>query len=294
MGKDITIVSAFYDIGRGDWHPTDIQCLRRTIDQYFTYFNTLAEIKNPMVVVTSEQFADRIFDIRRKHGMASMTNIIVKELDPVQRARAHDVVKNGIFRNFVLSKEIPEFKMPDYSVVTNQKSRFVIDAINAGYVNTSQCAWIDFGYCRAPKWFNAEKPWEYDFGDKINMWIMRNLDDRPIFDVVRTAMVYFMGCHIVGPTTAWRGFNDSWQQSFNALLECGFTDDDQTTMLMIWRKNPELFALRAGVDAGPGSWYYILNQFNDNAAPILEPPYRTKPAAQPMHNLTFDAGVLRF
>jgi protein YibB len=260
--KDITIVTGFYDIGRGEWGTQ----YNRSVETYFGFFDTLAEVKNDMVIVTSENFADRVYKARVKYGLADQTKIIVKDLPEHQRKLVHANVAHGIFRNYVLDKEIPEFRNPDYSLVTNQKSQFVVDAIAKGYIKTSQAAWIDFGYCRAPKWFDADKPWEYDFGDKINMWIMRNLDDRPIFDVVRLAIIYFMGCHIVGPTKNWIDFNNSWQTSFNALLECGFTDDDQTTMLMVWRKNPELFTLHGAVDRGPGSWYFILRDFNDNHA----------------------------
>jgi len=178
---------------------------------------------------------------------------------------------------------VPEFCNAGYALVTNQKSQFIVDAIDHGYVRTEQVAWIDFGYCRAPGWFDSTHPWRHDFGDKINLWALRPPDDRPIFDVVRTGLIYFMGCHIVGPTRTWPAFNASWQNSFNALLECGFSDDDQTTLLMIWHKNPELFTVHPAVDRGPGSWYYILSQFNDAVG--------TKPStgAAP---LTFDANVL--
>ena len=298
MAKDITLVTGFYDIGRGGWHPSDIQCLRRTNDQYFQYFETLAELKNPMVIVTSEDFADRVYNLRKQFGLhgSDMTKVIVKPLPEDQRRRAHAVVAQPIFRNYVLSKDIPEFKMPDYSVVTNQKTQFVVDAIDSGFVKTTQTAWIDFGYCRAPKWFHAEKPWEFDFGNKINLWILRNLDDRPIFDVIKHAMIYFMGCHIVGPTSAWHEYNRLWQDSFNAMLECGFTDDDQTTMLMAWRKNPEMFTLRPGRDAGPGSWYFVLREYNENHVNPVQQNSLVQPVPniQVNQNLVFDAGVLKF
>jgi len=283
--KDITVVTGFYDIGRGKWgtHPQHGN-FARSVDTYFGYFSTLAELKNPMVIVTSPDLADRVYDIRRKFGLESLTKVIAKQLSAEQRRRVHDNVGNNIFRNYVMDNSIPEFSQPDYSLVTNQKSQFVVDAIDSGFVQTSQVAWIDFGYCRAPGWFNAAKPWEYDFGDKINMWALRPIDNRPIFDVVRTAMIYFMGCHIVGPTMQWHSFNDSWQASFNSLLECGFADDDQTTMLMVYRKNPEKFQLRHGVDRGKNSWYFILSQFNDNHQAMVEPTIAP--------GLVLDVGVL--
>lgn len=278
--RDITVVTGFYDVGRGNWamHPEHGN-LARSVDTYFGFFATLAALKNPMVIVTSADLADRVRDARNQHGLASLTEIIVKPLPVAQQQRVQANIDHKLFRNYVVDPSIPEFHNAGYSVVTNQKSQFVVDAIDAGLITTEQTAWIDFGYCRAPNWFNAAQPWQYDFGDKINLWTLRPPDDRPIFDVVRTALIYFMGCHIVGPTSAWPAFNASWQTSYNALLECGFADDDQTTLLMIWRKHPELFTLHAAVDRGPGSWYFLLRSHNQNQ-PV--PP-----------TLRFDAGVLR-
>jgi len=263
--KDITVVTGFYDIGRGNWgnHPQH-GSFKRSVDTYMGYFDTLAELKNPMVIVTSPDLANQVYDIRKNHGLESLTKIIAKNLPEKQRKLVHQNVSNGFFQKYVIDNKIPEFSQPDYSLVTNQKSQFIADAIQHDYVQTDQVAWIDFGYCRAKNWFNTNKPWEYDFGNKINLWALRNPDNRPIFEVVRTGMIYFMGCHIVGPTKMFLDFNASWQKSFESLLECGFSDDDQTTLLMIWRKNPELFQVHPGQDLGPGSWYFILRDFNNN------------------------------
>ena len=293
--KDITVVTGFYDIGRGDW---DTQYKRPTQD-YFNCFTVLAELKNPMVIVTSRDFAERIINIRAKFGLSDMTNVIIKDLPDDQRKRVQLVVANPIFRNYIIDKDIPEFRNSDYSLVTNQKSQFVVDAINSGFVQTDQVAWLDFGYCRSPKWFNIEKPWQYDFGAKINLWTMRPLDDKPIFDVVRNGTIFFMGGHMVGPTKLWHLFNDEWRKSFNSLIECGFADDDQTSMLMVWRKHPELFNVRPFVDRGHGSWSFILKDFNDNH--LTQPILPVKPAALPpsppqsvIPQTTFNVSVLKF
>lgn len=47
----ITIVTAFFDIGRGDWsvengHPNYLQ---RSNEKYFKYFSNLAQLENEMI-----------------------------------------------------------------------------------------------------------------------------------------------------------------------------------------------------------------------------------------------------
>src|SRR3954453_13360018 len=129
--QDITVVTGFYDIGRGQWgiHPVHGN-FARSVDTYFGYFDTLAALKNPMVIVTSADLADRVLDIRARHGLASLTEIIAKPLPEAQRRQVQTNAAHPMFRRYVHDNTIPEFHNPDYAVVTNQKSQFVADAID--------------------------------------------------------------------------------------------------------------------------------------------------------------------
>jgi hypothetical protein len=65
--NDITIVTAFFDIGRGDWTPDKglPHYLHRTNKTYFDRFSHMAKLDNPMVVYTSKEFINDIKFIRQ-------------------------------------------------------------------------------------------------------------------------------------------------------------------------------------------------------------------------------------
>ena len=59
---EITIVSAFFDIGRGNWskeqgHPGYLQ---RSCEKYIDYFSNLAKLENDMIIFTSSEFSEKI------------------------------------------------------------------------------------------------------------------------------------------------------------------------------------------------------------------------------------------
>ena len=62
----ITIVTAFFDIGRGDWTPDKglPHYLERKTETYFERFSNLATLENPMVIYTSPDLVPKVQQIR--------------------------------------------------------------------------------------------------------------------------------------------------------------------------------------------------------------------------------------
>ena len=62
----ITIVTAFFDIGRGEWTPDKglPHYLERKTETYIERFSNLATLENPMVIYTSKDLAPKIQQIR--------------------------------------------------------------------------------------------------------------------------------------------------------------------------------------------------------------------------------------
>src|SRR5579871_1106415 len=145
--------------------------------------------------------------------------------------------------------------------MTMFKFSIVTTAIEMGLVNTTDLAWIDFGYCHDDKRFDRAQPWSFECRGKIHLFYVQEPDDRPIFDVVRAGTTYFQAGHIVGPTASWGAFRGLIQDAFSSLLDCGLPDDEQTAMLMAYRNSPHLFHTHA-VD--PSDWFVIFKQaWND-------------------------------
>ena len=62
----ITIVTAFFDIGRGNLQSKEElpDYMTRTNDTYFEYFSNLATLDNPMVIFSDNEHIERIKNIR--------------------------------------------------------------------------------------------------------------------------------------------------------------------------------------------------------------------------------------
>lgn len=74
---DITIVTAFFDIGRGNSRVGERimpEYFIRSTDTYFEYFSHMAKLENDMVIFTTEEFKERILSLRKGYGN---TNVVI-------------------------------------------------------------------------------------------------------------------------------------------------------------------------------------------------------------------------
>ena len=278
----IAIVTAFFDIDRAGWsyRNSDVSTkYRRSVDYYFGCFDNLALVKNHLIVFTSPDLAQRVLDARKAHGLQDRTFIFTIDqlfetpevAAPLAAAQARMTEK---FKDFVWRPTAPEFNKADYVLLTALKSTFACTAIAMGAVSAPQLAWIDFGYARDAAMVENATEWAFDFGDKINLFAIFQLDDRPIFDIVRRGEAYMQGGHVVGPPSAWPLFNRQMSEAFRALIACGLIDDEQTMMVMAWRAAPELFTLRRHPTDPEYDWRFIIKRFQRGAPQPVDRPLR--------------------
>lgn len=269
--SNITIVTAFFDIGRGSL-PAQVNgrpvpaWQQRSNGTYFQYFNNLAAMKNNMVVYTQPEFEDAVRETRRNHGLEDKTIVEVVDDSFFERyedllVRMNTVMTSEEFISKVDNPELIEYWNAPYNLINYMKSDFCSNAIEMGYVDTDKVAWIDFGYCRSPQTISPNREWDYDFDvNKIHLFNLKPIEpNRPVEDIIKTGDVYTMGCHIVAGKHMWGQFYDLVFGNVNKLLDQNLCDDDQTMMLLSYLEKPELFELHA-VD--PSNWFIIFNKFN--------------------------------
>lgn len=249
-----TIVTAFYDLGRGDWEGEAngqqiAPYIKRTTDTYFERFERLCKIANPIVCFTESKYEERIKAIRSDINVIAIDDVFENHqevMDLIEKAQ-----KNQEFISLVKSPASPEYWSPKYVAINFFKSFFVAYAQEMRLIKTPNAAWIDFGYCRE-KLFEDGFEWNFDTNDKINLFNIKPLDDTPIFSIVRSGDVYIQGCHIVAPAFRWKELKVHMIESLRRLLSVGFIDDDQTMLLMSYRMYPEIYKLNY-VD--PSDWF---------------------------------------
>ncbi len=92
MNTSITIVTAFFDIGRGDWTSNKgfSPHLERTADTYIQYFENLSELGNDMVIFTSSELKPKIEAIRNGKSTVVVTLDINKKISTHQKKNCAD------------------------------------------------------------------------------------------------------------------------------------------------------------------------------------------------------------
>jgi protein YibB len=267
--SDISIVTAFYDIGRGSWTPDKghPHYLHRTNETYLKRFSHLTKLENEIIVFTSEEFSDTIKDICKDR--LDRTKIVVFDVFTVFAEMRNDIAKiqsSEEFKQKIHPTQIknPEYWNPDYVLVTNLKAFFVNLAVENKLNTNEMVAWIDFGYCRSEKNIPASKRWDYDFNkEKIHLFNYKDYDGKPLGNVIAENDVYILGAKVVAHQSLWGTMFSLMHHSYGELQKNNFVDDDQGLWLISYIIKPEIFELHKIPDHQLGHDPFVLfNEFN--------------------------------
>ena len=242
--KEITIVTAFFSLGgsRG-----------RTDEQYLSYFKKWAKLKNRIICyVESDMMKQKILDFRDSIGLLEKTYVIIindfLSIDSLSYQNIKSTMDNKALQTFITNPESPCHSNPKYNYVMLLKSWCCQDA--SQYLNQIDeiIAWVDFGFnhedCIIDSSSNFNYHWEYDFpDDKITIFPVRPLDNRPLFDIVLSGSVYLAGTIVVAPCYLWKDLWEMMRNNMARLNACGLCDSDETVLLMCYRESPNLFNL---------------------------------------------------
>ncbi len=268
MINDISIVTAFFDIGRGNIDENYPTYLKRTTETYFEYFSNLSELENEMIVFTSKEFKNKILEIRvgkpTKIILVDLKKKFKSQLKVIKKIQESEEFKNKIKKEMILNIE---YWSPEYVLVNNLKGYFVNQAIKNKLVSNDLVAWIDFGYVREKSTLNNVKIWRYNFDkNKIHFFkIRKHYILNKIEDVHRAIFnneVYIIGGSIVGSRDKWNEFYKILRKNQNELLMQNIVDDDQGLYMMTIFKKPKLFKLNY---LGKDNWFYLFKRYDETS-----------------------------
>ncbi|EJD6669270.1 hypothetical protein NQ837_000286 [Providencia rettgeri] len=267
MNKSISIVTAFFDIGKGDWnkqHGKENR-LERSTDIYFEYFSLLAKLDNEMVVFTSHEHEKKVLELREGRP----TQVIILDfnhkfkhtLKKIAAIQNSDSYKARIRPEEAVN---PECWSPEYVLVNNLKYYFLNRAISSGFCSNDLVAWVDFGYCRKNKTTYGITHWYHPFDkEKIHFFTVRNdFKVEPLDVAVSRALrneVFIGGSSIVAEKSKWNVFYKITSEIQLRFMKQGIVDDDQGTLLIATTENRELFELHSGKKR---KWFYMFRLFN--------------------------------
>ncbi|MBM6761289.1 WlaTC/HtrL family glycosyltransferase [Megamonas hypermegale] len=243
--KEISIVTWFFDIGRKDW-----KGFERDNTTYANYFKFWARLKNHLVIYTEPKMAEQVKKIRADYNLLDKTTIIVIEdvrtVDQYVYKLINTAISNKLAVKYRCHPWMPESCNPMYNYVTYLKAHLTADAINRGLINTETVAWIDFGFNHGGATYPKSEEFstiltDKNLSKKIHIFAVDELDNTPIFEIVRNMHTYIAGAVTIAPTKLWQQLADLYRQAAISLGQCGFADDDQTLAVMAYRANPNLF-----------------------------------------------------
>jgi len=265
----ITIITAFFDIGRGNWskdhgHPS---YLKRTTEKYFDYFSNLSKLDNPIVVFCSSEHVDKIKKIRKEKS----TKIIVidfQEKFKKCRVKIEKIQDSEEFKAKINADQLknPEYWSPDYVLVNNLKSYFVKRAITELNLKSDMIAWVDFGYCRDENTLNGLTTWEVNLDPtKVHFFTIKNkfkITEESVSYALLNNIPYIIGGVIIASKDNWSLFSELVLSCQKKVLEKNIVDDDQGIYLMCLLKKKEIFQLNY---LGKNKWFDVFKKYDKNS-----------------------------
>lgn len=244
MKKEVTIVTAFLDIGRENF-----ESIPRSNEKYLQNFKYWARIKNNIIVYTNSDISKDIMQIREEFGLADRTTIIeledISKIEPEILNRMQEVENSQDFMDYRYTEKTTENKAI-YNYIMLLKSYFVADAVKKNLTNEF-IAWVDFGYSHGGKNYKSSEEfdflWEYDFEDKIYVFSVNEDKNIPIFKIIQSMEVTISGGLMIVPRSKAEEFWELIKKQIEVLLKLGFMDDDQLLLLMAYREKKEIFKL---------------------------------------------------
>lgn len=251
----ITIVTALYDIGRKGWPK-----LARTMDAYFEDFKLLATLDNHIVVYTTEQFVDRIKEIRGNKSIDIIVFDLIKE-HTQEIELIKNVQFNPIYRKSIIPKIKfhPRYNVPEYVLINCFKPLFLDKAVNNGLVNTDLVAWVDFGYIRSSFDLGNVTTWKYDFSlDKIHIFCIREIvNNIKTEEIIYTEDTYVIGGVVICPRSICNKYWNLTKTTFDKLIANSLCGTDQELTAITCTENLDLYQQHPIRD-----WREVIKKYN--------------------------------
>ncbi|EAJ5696565.1 protein YibB, partial [Campylobacter lari] len=238
MQNEITIVTAFYNIGR----------TTRSNDQYLSYFDFWSGLNNHVIIYTTEDMKELILEKRKQHYLEGKTTIIVKELNEFDLQTLNKIKETFKIYDQTLHRKNPsniECASPLYCYLMYLKPFFVCDAIERN-LTSENIIWLDFGFNHGDSFFINKN--QFDFllekqeniiNDKINFFSIKDQETNTIPEIYYNMEPFLIGGLIYGSNRAWSSFKKNLYECMQCFLSFNIVDDDQIMFLWCTRNYPQ-------------------------------------------------------
>lgn len=246
--KELTLVTAFWDVGRGDLSAG--HAIPRTNQRYYDEFKIWARMKNKLIVYTDPQTAEIVKQIRSDFGLGDRTIIHVIDnvfdIEPSLFLRMKAVEQNNGFHNFRYFKNAMS-NVAKFDYAWLMKYWCLMKAAEDADENT-MFAWMDFGFNHIDVCYT--NPDEFAFlwkcslsEDKIHVFSLMPTDGFTAVESLQYLFDCMLGVVSIVPQKLCGSLWKVIKKAMEALLMLDCIDDDQQLLLMATRECPELFEI---------------------------------------------------
>lgn len=282
MSDDVTIVTAFYDIGRGD-----IKGAERDYNKYIEYFSFWAGLKNTLIIYTSDEFKDKILSIRKNLGLENKTTLIIKELESFDKEALQKMREILAKYNQSKGRKNPlniECVSADYDYIMYCKPFFVCDAIERG-LTSHNVLWLDFGFNHGGEFFTNKNEFNFtlklqdyaSFDEKcVNFFALKDKEEAHLAEIYYSMETFLIGGIIYGKCRTWHQFRQNLSEALRAFLSFQIIDDDQILFLWCARNYPRNYHIIKTPDWFDSLSFFIPNEIRQKLSVkvVVQKPHK--------------------
>jgi protein YibB len=254
-----TVVTAFYDLGRSEWHAHD-----RKLDLYMKFFINMLSLRVPMVIFVSPESVDVVDIINSKRRFIDKkTTIIFKSFENLYMYkhfdRIQEIQKDPFYAEGHPNKDAPEICQPYYNVMVCNKMAFVLEATKYD-IDSDYFMWMDAGYTHST--IDLSK---LDFDPtrftniKNKMYMMSIVQvDAAKKDPKEFFLQYadiILGGFFGGTRDIIEKITPLYYDVVQELMDINIKDDDQYYNTIMVQRYPDLFEILVTW----GKWYEAVN-----------------------------------
>jgi len=269
--NDITLVTAFLDIGRENWKNNDF---KRTPQFYIQSFLTYLQYPYKMVCYIDDKYIDAVLSHYENSPYKNKIFIPINKDWLTKNIYAWSLIENDrlilnsdTYKNFLKKRlpimypdGIPETNVrehlcpeniyPEYNAINHCKIDFIMYAIENKHIETYFTGWTDFGYFNTYHSDGSSLPHSIldtsNFDrNKITICLRRKIidNDKNMFFTLLYYYELFIGAFYAGPTHIMKRFQELYHDSVINLYKNSISDDDQHVYIQIHVRDPEIFNL---------------------------------------------------
>lgn len=239
-----TVVTGFFDIGRGEW-----DSYKRNLDEYLRHFKNMLSLKVNMIIFIHSIHFDFVKNIR-DNILCKTTIVVLKSSDLYMYKYIDRITEIQNSPNYAIGHpnvRAPEICRPMYNVVTCSKMDLMYKA-TLFEKNSDYFIWLDAGYTHSTidlSKLNWNPTRLFEHRDKLCVIALQSLDVAK--DDPKEFFLQYIDVLIGGFFGGYRDtilqVRDLYYDLVLEMFDIGIKDDDQFYNTILAKRHPELFKI---------------------------------------------------